>query len=88
MSNLLNVSGGTIGLERMKEIREQTMKKWGELGFLDGLTGHVKTNLAQMYECCATARLNDGDLTGDTTNNILPISMKVYAKTIENPDNK
>jgi hypothetical protein len=94
MSELLNSgsSGHHNGIKSVyevnKEIREQTMKKWGEAGFLYGLTGHVNTNLAQMLECCSSARLNEVDISGDTTNNTLPISMKVYAKTIENPDNK
>lgn len=88
-SKLLNNTGvGNIGLQHMKQIREQTMKKWTEAGFLDGITGDVKENIAKMYECCASARLNDADITGDTTNNILPIAMKVYAKTWKNPDNK
>jgi hypothetical protein len=69
MSELLNVSGGTIG--RMNETREQTMKRWSELGFLEGLTGDVKTNIAQMYECCASSLLNEVDITGDTTDLIV-----------------
>jgi hypothetical protein len=54
MSRLL-MSGGevsTIGLLRMKQIREQTINKWDSLGFLKGLRGHVKENITELYKCC------------------------------------
>ncbi len=75
MSKLLN-SGqiGNIGLEHMKKIRQQTQEKWGGLGFLDGLSGHVKENIAQLYECCASSLLpSDTEFTGKT-------DLEVYEK--------
>ena len=46
MGSLLN-SGevGNIGLEHLKQIRTKTMSKWNDLGFLDGLKGHIKNKL-------------------------------------------
>ena len=39
-------------LEHMKAIREQTIKKWQESGFLDDLTIDTKkTNIAELFEC-------------------------------------
>ena len=51
MGHLLN-SGevGNIGLEHLKQIRSKTIGKWDSLGFLEGLKGHVKENIAQLYE--------------------------------------
>ena len=51
MSHLLT-SGqvGNIGLNHMKAIRLETQNKWESLGFLEGLRGHVKENIAQLYE--------------------------------------
>ena len=60
MSHLLT-SGqvGNIGLNHMKAIRQETQAKWEALGFLDGLKGHVKENIAQLYENEASALLTE-----------------------------
>lgn len=60
MSELLN-SGFTK--EHLEKIRKETVKKWESIGFLEGLKGEVKPNIAQLYECCASSLL-----TGDTKN--------------------
>ena len=36
---------GNIGL-KPKVIKEDTINKWDKLGFLDGLKGHTKENMA------------------------------------------
>jgi predicted GIY-YIG superfamily endonuclease len=43
----------------MKQIRKDTISKWESSGFLDGLSGHVKTNIAELYDCKASYLLND-----------------------------
>ena len=60
MSHLLN-SGqvGNIGINHMKAIRQQTQQRWDSLGFLDGLKGHVKENIAQLFENQASSLLNE-----------------------------
>ena len=36
-----------------KNKKEKTpQSKWDSLGFLDGLKGHVKPEIAALYECC------------------------------------
>ena len=42
-----------------KKQREDIVKKWEELGFLDGLSGHVKENITDLYCCKASSMLND-----------------------------
>ena len=80
MSNLL--SGGTFShnAERMKQIREETIKKWDGLGFLDGLKGHVKENITQLYECQACSLLNEVD-----GSKPMPIVKKVLDEIGDNP---
>ena len=39
-----------IQIERQRTIREETVSKWDNLGFLDGLEGHVSENIVQLYE--------------------------------------
>ena len=41
---------GNIGLKHLKVIKEDTINKWDKLGFLEGLRGHLKENMAQLYE--------------------------------------
>jgi len=43
----------------LKETKEEIIAKWDKLGFLDGLKGHVKENIASLYECCKSVRLNE-----------------------------
>ena len=45
---------GNIGLKHLKVIKEDTLNKCQKLGFLDGLKGHSRENIAQLYENQAT----------------------------------
>jgi len=35
---------GNIGLKHLRVIKEDTIRKWDDLGFLEGLEGHQKEN--------------------------------------------
>lgn len=62
MSKSFLTSGGTIGtktLEEMKIVRKNTISKWESLGFLDGLSGHIKPNIAELFECEASQLLKE-----------------------------
>ena len=37
---------GNIGLKHLKVIKEDTINKWDKLGFLEGLKGHLRENVA------------------------------------------
>ncbi len=43
---------------KLKRQREEALKKWENSGLLDGLKGHVKDNIAQLYESQASVILN------------------------------
>jgi len=89
MSHLLT-SGevGNIGLNHMKEIRRQTQEKWNGLGFLEGLKGHVKENIAQLYENQASSLLTESTTAGDSSGSfetvVFPIVRRVFSKLLAN----
>ncbi len=88
MSHLLT-SGqvGNIGLNHMKAIRKETQAKWDSLGFLDGLRGHVKENIAQLYENQASSLLTESTTatsSGSFETVVFPIVRRVFSKLLAN----
>ena len=88
MSHLLT-SGqvGNIGLNHMKQIRQETQAKWNSLGFLDGLKGHVKENIAQLYENQASMLLSEATTStssGSFETVVFPIVRRVFSKLLAN----
>jgi len=88
MSHLLT-SGqvGNIGLNHMKQIRQETQAKWNSLGFLDGLKGHVKENIAQLYENQASMLLSESTTatsSGSFETVVFPIVRRVFSKLLAN----
>ena len=88
MSHLLT-SGqvGNIGLNHMKAIRKETQSKWDSLGFLDGLKGHVKENIAQLYENQASTLLTESTTaqsSGSFETVVFPIVRRVFSKLLAN----
>ena len=88
MSHLLN-SGqvGNIGLNHMKAVRQQTQSKWDSLGFLEGLKGHVKENVAQLFENQASSLLTEATSATDAGSFetvVFPIVRRVFSKLLAN----
>ena len=78
---------GNIGLKHLKVIKEDTLNKWNNLGFLDGLKGHVKENIAQLYENQATNLINEASNAGDSGSFetvVFPIIRRVFSKLLAN----
>ena len=78
---------GNIGLKHLKVIKEETIRKWDELGFLDGLNGHLKENMAQLYENQATHLINEAtstDSSGSFETVVFPIIRRVFSKLLAN----
>ena len=72
---------GNIGLKHLKVIKEDTLNKWQKLGFLDGLKGHTKENIAQLYENQATNLINEAtssDASGSFETVVFPIIRRVF----------
>jgi len=78
---------GNIGLKHLKVIKEDTINKWDRLGFLDGLKGHVKENMAQLYENQASHLINEAaatDSSGSFETVVFPIVRRVFSKLLAN----
>lgn len=78
---------GNIGLKHLKVIKEDTINKWDKLGFLDGLNGHQKENIAQLYENQASYLINEAtttDSSGSFETVVFPIIRRVFSKLLAN----
>jgi hypothetical protein len=78
---------GNIGLKHLRVIKEDTIKKWDELGFLEGLDGHQKDNIAQLYENQASHLINEAavaDASGSFETVVFPIIRRVFSKLLAN----
>jgi hypothetical protein len=78
---------GNIGLKHLKVIKEDTINKWDRLGFLEGLRGHVKENMAQLYENQASHLINEAastDSSGSFETVVFPIVRRVFSKLLAN----
>ena len=87
MSLLTSGQVGNIGLNHMKAIRKETQSKWDSLGFLDGLKGHVKENIAQLYENQASTLLTESTTAGSSGSFetvVFPIVRRVFSKLLAN----
>ena len=78
---------GNIGLKHLKVIKEDTINKWDKFGFLEGLKGHMRENVAQLYENQASFLINEA--TGEGSNGafetvVFPIVRRVFSKLLAN----
>ena len=78
---------GNIGLKHLKVIKEDTINKWDRLGFLEGLKGHLKENVAQLYENQASHLINEATAEGSNgafETVVFPIVRRVFSKLLAN----
>ena len=78
---------GNIGLKHLKVIKEDTINKWDKLGFLEGLNGHLKENVAQLFENQASHLINEAahtDSAGSFETVVFPIVRRVFSKLLAN----
>ena len=78
---------GNIGLKHLKVIKEDTINKWDKLGFLEGLKGHLKENVAQLYENQASHLINEASDAGNAgafETVVFPIVRRVFSKLLAN----
>ena len=72
--------GKDNGLKHLRKIAGQTQAKWKALGFFDGLKGHAKQNIAELYECQASQLLKDPKA--------FPLAMRVVKQMNGDLENK
>jgi hypothetical protein len=78
---------GNIGLKHQKAVREATINKWGDLGFLEGLDGHLKENIALLYENTAGELIKEtteAGSSGSFETVVFPIVRRVFSKLLAN----
>ena len=79
---------GNIGLKHQKAVREATVSKWNDLGFLEGLNGHVRENIALLYENQASTLINEttdaAGSSGSFETVVFPIVRRVFSKLLAN----
>jgi hypothetical protein len=78
---------GNIGLKHQKAVREATVNKWESLGFLEGLEGHVRENIALLYENQASTLIKEttqADSSGSFETVVFPIVRRVFSKLLAN----
>jgi hypothetical protein len=78
---------GNTAASHMKVIRESVINKWDGIGFLEGLNGHIKENMAQLYENQANSLLRestDSGSSGSFETVVFPIVRRVFSKLLAN----
>ena len=78
---------GNIELNAQKKIREDIQKRWDDLGFVEGLEGNIKENIATLYENEAKYLINEAtasDNSGSFETVVFPIIRRVFSKLLAN----
>ena len=78
---------GNVSLNHLKAVRTDVINRWDGLGLLEGLTGHKKENIAQLYENQASYMLNESTalgVEGSFETVVFPIVRRVFSKLLAN----
>ena len=78
---------GNVNLNHLKEVRTDVINRWDGLGLLEGLGGHKKENIAQLFENQASYMLNESVALGNEGSFetvVFPIVRRVFSKLLAN----
>lgn len=78
---------GNIELNEQKKLRSQILDRWESLGFTEGLQGHIKENIATLYENQAKHLLREAsssDNSGSFETVVFPIIRRTFGKLLAN----
>lgn len=78
---------GNIELNAQKKIREDIQNRWEKLGFVEGLEGNIKENIATLYENEAKHLIyeaTDSNNSGSFETVVFPIIRRVFSKLLAN----
>ena len=78
---------GNVSLNHLKAVRTDVINRWDSLGLLEGLSGHRKENIAQLYENQASYMLNESTalgVEGSFETVVFPIVRRVFSKLLAN----
>ncbi len=78
---------GNIELNEQKRVRGLIMERWEGLNFLEGLEGHVKENMATLFENEAKYLMKEAstsDNSGSFETVVFPIIRRIFSKLLAN----
>lgn len=78
---------GNVSLNHLKTVRTDVINRWNDLGLLEGLNGHKKENIAQLFENQASYMLNESTalgVEGSFETVVFPIVRRVFSKLLSN----
>jgi hypothetical protein len=78
---------GNVSLNHLKNVRTDVINRWDDLGLLEGLKGHRKENIAQLFENQASYMLNETTalgVEGSFETVVFPIVRRVFSKLLAN----
>lgn len=78
---------GNTSINQMKLIREEVIRRWDSLGLLEGLEGHNKESIAQLFENEASWLINEATTLGSEGSFetvVFPIVRRVFSKLLAN----
>lgn len=78
---------GNVSLNHLKTVRTDVINRWDSLGLLEGLSGHRKENIAQLFENQASYMLNETTqlgVEGSFETVVFPIVRRVFSKLLAN----
>jgi hypothetical protein len=78
---------GNVSLNHLKAVRTDVINRWDGLGLLEGLAGHRKENIAQLFENQASYMLNESVALGNEGSFetvVFPIVRRVFSKLLAN----
>lgn len=78
---------GNTSINQMKLIREEVLRRWDSLGLLEGLEGHGKETVAQLFENEASWLINEATTLGSEGSFetvVFPIVRRVFSKLLAN----
>ena len=84
---LTNGVVGNIELNEQKRVRGMIMERWEGLNFLEGLEGHVKENMATLFENEAKYLMKEAtasDNSGSFETVVFPIIRRIFSKLLAN----
>ena len=78
---------GSIELNEQQRIRTEIQNRWEQLGFVEGLQGSIKENIATLYENQAKYLLKEAtnaDNSGSFETVVFPIIRRVFSRLLAN----
>lgn len=78
---------GDIEVNTLRNIHESVVRRWEELGFVDGVEGQLKENLATLYENQASQILREAtssENSGSFETVVFPIIRRIFSKLLAN----